>query len=360
MTKQDIIQNNFSSQNEEYLKINKRGYCDIAMRVGKCRIALQTIRKLKCKRILVLYPDLKIKDSWTTDLAKLGLSEDNYTFSHYMSIKKCIGKYDIVILDEFPEMSLAQLNNVKELIDRLNCYVLGLSGTVSDKSKQLANNELGMYMINQYTAEEAINDGLISNYQVTIHTIPLNNTKKYLKNSAGNSITEATKYANFNFVIESNRRKGIPNKFTYLNRARLVKNSISKDLALKDLLSKLEGRVLVFVGSIKAAEKLKIPVFHSQTKDLKEFDNFISGKTKQLAVIEIGGSGVTYKNLSHLVMANVTWNEETASQRIFRCMMLDYEDKVADIHIVISTEDSDINKCKQALSMLDQNKIKWL
>ena len=88
--------------------------------------------------------------------------------------------------------------------------------------------------------------------------------------------------------------------------------------------------------------------------------NFKSGKTKQLAVIGIGGSGVTYLSLSHLIIANITWNEEDISQKIFRCMLLDYEDKVADIHIIISSEETDLRKCQKALSMLNQDKIKYL
>lgn len=360
MDKRSELQEKWSDIGSKYLKKNKRGYFDVAMRTGKTITAIKTIQKLKCKKILVLYPDLKIKDSWTGDLAKLGLSEDNYTFSHYMSTKKCVDKYDIVIIDEFPEMSPAQLNNVKELVNKLDCYVLGLSGTVSQESAKLAYSELLMKEIVQYSAEDAIKDGIISNYQVTVHSIPLDNNKKYLKNSKDQPITEATKYQNFNYVIESNKRKGISNKFVYINRNNLIKNSISKNIYIKSLISELKDRVLIFVGSIKAAEKLKVPVFHSKTKDLQEFEDFKNGKTKQLAVIGIGGSGVTYLQLSHLIIANITWNEEDISQKIFRCMLLDYDDKVADIHIIISSEETDLKKCKQALSMLDQNKIKYL
>jgi superfamily II DNA or RNA helicase len=360
MDKRNELQKDFSTENVKYLKKNKRGYNDIAMRMGKTSVALLTIKELKCKKVLVLYPDLKIKDSWLKDIERLKMSLDMFTFSHYMSVKKCTDKYDICIVDEFPEMSTAQLNNVKELINNLNCYVLGLSGTVSEESRILALNELNMKGIVKYSAEQAIKDGIISNYQVTVHSVPLDNTKKYLKNSKGESISEHTKYLNFNYIIESNKRRGINNKFFYIQRNNLVKNSISKNKAILDLMKTLNGRVLTFVGSIKAAEKLKIPVFHSKTKDLQEFEDFKSGKTKQLAVIGIGGSGVTYLQLSHLIIANITWNEEDISQKIFRCMLLDYDDKVADIHILISSEETDLKKCKQALSMLDQNKIKYL
>ena len=308
MDKRSQLQEDFADKAVKYLKKEKRGYLDVAMRFGKVRTSLHTINKLKCKKILVLYPDLKIKDSWTGDLAKLGLPEDNYTFSHYMSVKKCTDRYDMIVIDEFPEMSDKQLENTKELINKLNCYVLGLSGTVSEESAKLAQNELNMKEIIKYSAEDAIRDGIISNYQVTVHSVPLDNVKKYLKNSKGDSITEYIKYQNFNYVIESNKRKGVNNKFIYINRNNLVKNSISKNIYIKNLISKLKGRVLVFVGSIKAAEKLKIPVFHSKIKDLQEFEDFKSGKTKQLAVIGIGGSGVTYLSLSHLIIANITWN----------------------------------------------------
>ena len=361
MDKREQLQKDFSNKNAEYLKKNKRGYNNIAMRMGKTSVALLSIKNLKCKKILVLYPDLKIKDSWLKDIGRLKMSLDMFTFSHYMSVKKQdLITFDMVILDEFPEMSLAQLENTKKLINTLNCYVLGLSGTVSEESRLLALNELNMKEIVKYSAEEAIKDGIISNYQVTVHSVPLDNTKKYLKNSKGESISEYTKYINFNYIIESNKRRGINNKFFYIQRNNLVKNSISKNKAILDLIKTLDGRVLTFVGSIKAAEKLKIPVFHSKTKDLQEFEDFKSGKTKQLAVIGIGGSGVTYLQLSHLIIANITWNEEDISQKIFRCMLLDYDDKVADIHILISSEETDLKKCKQALSMLDQNKIKYL
>lgn len=251
MDKRSELQEEWSDEGSKYLKKYKRGYFDVAMRTGKTRSAIFTINKLKCKKVLVLYPDLKIKNSWTGDLAKLKLSEDNYTFSHYISVKKCTDKYDIVIIDEFPEMSDKQLENVKELVNKLNCYVLGLSGTVSEESVKLALNELNMSMIVQYTAEQAIRDGIISNYQVTVHSVPLDNNKKYLKNSKGQLITEATKYQNFNFIIESNKRKGINNKFLYINRNNLVKNSISKNIYIKNLISKLKDRVLVFVGELQ-------------------------------------------------------------------------------------------------------------
>ena len=360
MDKRSELQKDFANKTVEYLKRKERGYLDVAMRFGKVTTSLLAIQKLKSKKILVLYPDLKIKDSWLKDISRLKMNLDMFTFSHYMSVKKCTDKYDICIIDEFPEMSLAQLNNTKELINKLNCYVLGLSGTVSEESRLLAQNELLMHEIVKYSAEDAIRDGIISNYQVTVHSVPLDNMKKYLKNSKGQTITEYTKYLNFNYVIESNKRKGINNKFFYIQRNNLVKNSISKNKAILNLLKTLDGRVLIFVGSIKAAEKLKIPVFHSKTKDIQEFEDFKSGKSKQLAVIGIGGSGVTYLQLSHLIIANITWNEEDISQKIFRCMLLDYDDKVADIHILISSEETDLKKCKQALSMLDQNKIKYL
>jgi superfamily II DNA or RNA helicase len=356
----DKLQEDFADKTAKYLKKEKRGYLDVAMRFGKVTTSLLTIQKLKCKKILVLYPDLKIKDSWLKDINRLKMSLDMFTFSHYMSVKKCTDDYTMVILDEFPEASEAQKNNVISLINKLDCYVLGLSGTVSEESAKLALNELNMAMIVQYTAEQAIIDGIISNYQVTVHSVPLDNSKKYLKNSKGDDITEYTKYQNFNYIIESNKRKGVNNKFMYINRNNLVKNSISKNIYIKSLISKLKDRVLVFVGSIKAAEKLKIPVFHSQTKDLQEFEDFKSGKTKQLAVIGIGGSGVTYLSLSHLIIANVTWNEEDISQKIFRCMLLDYDDKVADIHIIISSEETDLRKCQKALSMLNQDKIQYI
>jgi len=130
MDKRNELQEEWSDIGSKYLKKNKRGYFDVAMRTGKTSASLLTIQKLKCKKILVLYPDLKIKDSWLKDIARLKMNLDMFTFNHYMSTKKSTNKYDIVIIDELPEQSLAQLNIVKELVNKIDCYVLDLSEAI--------------------------------------------------------------------------------------------------------------------------------------------------------------------------------------------------------------------------------------
>jgi hypothetical protein len=64
--------------------------------------------------------------------------------------------------------------------------------------------------------------------------------------------------------------------------------------------------------------------------------------------------------LDSVILLNFTYNAEESSQILNRAIKLDYQGKVADLHIICLNEAAEIKKIKESLSMLDQTKINYL
>lgn len=356
LTLQDKLQDEFSDLGALYLRDYKIGLFDLCIRFGKTRTAIKVFEKLLKKKpnILICYPDNKIKESWEGDLTLMNYNA-NITLTNTTSLGKYENnKYDMFVLDEIHSLSENEINISKQII-RNSKHVLGLSGSISDQTRTDLIFNFNMKTIKKYSLEEGIRDGIIANYQITIHYVELDNiTKK--ANAKGVLKSEKQLYSDYTHVI--NNKKG-DKKFLYINRDRILKSSISKIRKVKELL-KEKKRTLVFTGLTKTAESLGIGSYHSKSKDKTYFDKFQKGLTDSLALAETGKLGVTYSKLDRVILLSFTGNEETTSQIVFRSILLDYTSKVADIHIICSTEPAEIKKLNNTLAMVNKQKIKNL
>jgi len=143
---------------------------------------------------------------------------------------------------------------------------------------------------------------------------------------------------------------------------RLVQKSYSKLLKTKEILRKYsDERILVFCGLVEVAESLGIPAYHGGVKDKQVFQDFVDGKTKQLAVVKIGNSGVTYAKLSRVIINYFDSNAENLSQKIHRAMSLEFDnpEKLAKIVILSSMEEVELSWLRKALEFFDPNKIRY-
>ena len=235
-------------------------------------------------------------------------------------------------------------------------YTLGLSGTVSSDTDM----EWDLTEIASYTTEEGINDGILANYQITVHYVELDNVIK-TKDKKGKLKTERERYSGYTWVIESKKRMRQDFMFLALARNRLSLSSIGKMNYVKKLLQKLsDKRVLVFTGLADVADKLGIPSYHSKSKDDSGYTEFQSGTNNHLALAAMGKVGVTYTDLDSVILLNFTYNAEETSQILNRAIKLDYHGKIADLHIICLREEPEMKKLKESLSMLDQTKIKYI
>lgn len=359
MTIQDKIQTDIINTSLDFFKTERFGYIDGTVRLGKIRISIEIFKKgfVFHETILLCYPDNKIKDSWLNDFNKWDYNNPNITFCNFSSLHKYKDKiFGLVVIDEFNQCSENERDILHIIITndkKTKC--LGLSGTVSKETK----SEWGLKEIVKYTTEQAINDGIIADYQITVHLVDLD-TKIKTKNKKGKFLTEKQKYDNYGYVINTMKKDGANFMHLALARNRLSLSSIGKIEYTKKLIASLQDKkVIIFTGLSEVADSLGVPSYHSKSDSNSNFLEFQNGKIDKLALASMGKSGVTYPNLNSVILLNFVYNPEETTQQLGRCLKLDYSSKVADLHIVALNEEPELKKLKETLSMLDQKKIKY-
>lgn len=356
MTLRDQRQKEFA---EMWLK-NKRGILYLCPRFGKIYTSINILEKLKPKKILIAYPDKKIEDSWKNDFETRGYKHTNITYTTHLSMWKVKDeKFDIVIIDEIHLLSEAQIQSAKDLI-RINKNVLGLTGTMTTSTESVLDMDLDLQVIAQYPIEQAIAEGVIVDYQITVIKVPLDNTKQVM--TKGKLRTEKKNFDATSWVIDQMERQGKNTMMLRLKRMRIIQNSFAKQQMTKAVLSKYaDERILVFCGTTDMADNLGIPSYHSKSKDGKDvFESFAKGEGNHLAVVKIGNTGVTYKPLNKVVLNYFDSNAENLAQKVNRCMAMEYNnpDKKAQIYIICTNEPVEEKWLRKALEFFDNDKVK--
>jgi len=358
MTKQDELQKDFVAKTIKFFKTNKAGYLDLAMRFGKCRVTIETLKKMISAHgtVLIAYPDNKLKETWESECVLWKYNNPNITYVNFSSLKKYTQyEFDFIVIDEFHSCSPNEREYAKEIID--NCEkALCLSGTISDDTRF----DWELPEIASYSTADGINDGILADYQITVHKVDLDDSI-LTKDKKGKEKTEKQRYSGYTWVIEKLKRERANFMFMALARNRLSQSSIGKMTYLKALLHNMQDkRVIIFTGLANVADDIGCPSYHSKSKNEDSYTGFQEGKHNHLALAAMGKMGVTYKNLDSVILLNFTYNAEESSQILNRAIKLDYQGKIADLHILCLNEAPELKKIKESLSMLDQSKIKYL
>lgn len=357
MTLRNQRQQEFANK---WLESNRFGILNLTMRFGKTKVGIDIMKQLKPNRALICFPDEKIKNSWIDDFEEWGFNRSCVTFSTFLSMHKFVDtQFDIVIIDELHLLSPRQIETCKELFG-LNKVVLGLSGTISKETEKTLLYELNLPILATYSMEQAIAEGVIVDYEINVIKVPLDNR---IKNQKGFK-TEKQKFNDYSRVIDKLEEEGKDTFFLRLSRMRLIQNSVAKRIKTRQLLEQFKNeRVLVFCGNTKVADSLGIPSFHSKSpKKSNVFEQFASGEGNQLAVVRIGGSGITYKPLNKVLINYFDSNSENLCQKINRATSFEYNnpEKKAVIYIISSDEKTELVWLTKALSMFSKDKIKYL
>jgi superfamily II DNA or RNA helicase len=239
--------------------------------------------------------------------------------------------------------------------------VLGLTGTLASNTEETLGLELKLPVLANYSIEQAIEEGVITDYEIKVISVALDN--KVDNNYKGKWKTEKKQFDAYGWVIDQMEKQRKSTMFLRLARMRIVQNSLAKLNKTKELLAKhKDERILVFCGVTKIADALGIPVYHSKAGDKEVFEDFASGKGNHLAVVKIGNTGVTYKPLNRVIINYFDSNAENLAQKINRCMAMEYNtpDKKAHIYIICSTEDVEKKWLRKALEFFDSKKITYL
>lgn len=343
-----------------WLNNGMTGILNLCPRFGKIYTTINILEQLDNDiNILIAYPDLKIKAAWEEDFKARKYKNPNITYTTHLSLKKHTEThFDLIVLDEIHLLSEAQM----EAVNELHCdHMLGLTGTLSSWTEQTLADELKLPVVATYSIEQAIEEGVITDYEINVISVPLDN--KVDNNYKGKWKTEKKQFDAYGWVIDQMERQRKSTMFLRLARMRIIQGSLAKLNKTKEILAKhKDERILVFCGVTKIADALGIPVYHSKAGDKQVFDDFASGKGSHLAVVKIGNTGVTYKPLNRVIINYFDSNAENLAQKINRCMAMEYStpDKKAHIYIICSTEDVEKKWLKKALEFFDNQKIKYL
>lgn len=360
MTNQTKIQDEYVEKSLKFLKIEKRGLAHLYMRFGKTRYAFEVLKKLVPlnSEILICYSDNILRETWKTESIKWNYNNSNITYCNFTSLHKYQkDKFDVVVGDEVHNLSEYELQVLQEIITNSErTHFLGLSGTISKETRE----KIGVPIMVEFLAKEAIEAGIVADYNITVHLVNLDNKIK-TANKAGKLLTEKQKYDNYSFVIKKLFKEGKNTMHLALSRNRLSIGSKGKIAYLNKLLEKLKDkRYLIFTGLSSVADEIGIPSYHSKSPNDNNLQRFQRGEINHLAMVEKGKTGFTYKDLDGVILLNFTYSSENMAQGNSRSGYLDYIGKCSESHIICISEEPEVHKLKESLSMLDSKKIKYL
>jgi hypothetical protein len=338
-------------------KYKKGGILYICPRMGKIRISCIAMQGMGFPKTLIAYPDDPVKKSWEKEFKEIGFDNANIQFTTHRSLEKRVGeKWDLLVLDEIHLLSEAQ----KEAVNKIEAKeVLGLTGTMTEWTERDLGRDLDLYTVAYYPIEQAIEEGVITDYEITVIKVPLDTREKIYKKGTR---SEKQQFDAYGWVIEKNKAEGMDTFKLRLGRMRIIQNSIAKLKATKWILSQApKERILVFCGVTAIADKLECPSYHSLSKEKAIFEEFASGKGNHLAVCKLGNTGVTYKPLNRVLVNYFDSNGENLAQKLNRAMAMEYNNlsKKAFITIISSNEPVELSWLHKALEFFSPEKVKY-
>lgn len=347
------------------LPLKPHGRLLLAPRVGKTKLGIDIIKKNNPKSILWITP--------SSELAEKDIPEEFVTWkankfvnrlstNTWMSLNKLEGHYEVIVLDE---EQFATENNLKNILNgKLTYdYIITMTGTQTKyEVKKDLYKLLKLPILYELSINDAVDKGMLANYSIKVLQIDLGKEKNIKAGSKDKPFmtTEEKQYQ----YLESTVNKAIhlrrkDTMFKVLARMRAIYDSPTKAEVAKFLMDNLKGRKLFFCSGIKQAEKICEYYFHSKTTN-KDVEKFIKGEIEQIAMVNSGGIGWTYKEIDHLVMVQPdSDNNGTTSQKISRTL-LEQKNYTATIWMLCLLGTQDEKWIESALESFDRSKVEYI
>lgn len=327
-------------------------------RFGKIKVAIDILKAQGYTHPGILMPRVDIEHGWVSDIEKFHYT-GTPTFYTFRSIKK-VSKWthDIYIIDEPHELSVNQQNELADVIPE-HIDVLGLTGTMTQKTRDELYNSLNLDVCYKYTIDQGVREGILADYDIILHKVALDDSRYTFKTKA-KSYTEQG-WFNLQEYLKKEAKDSRSKHMFNLKMINILQNSVAKMEETRRLIKQYEGdRLLVFCGVTEVADRLGISVYHSKKKEEEVFKNFCNGVGDHLATIKMMQAGITVTPIHKGIINYMSGNPEDSAQKICRFLGLEYAnlDKRAEIHIVCSKEDFELSRLRTGLLFFDEKKIK--
>jgi superfamily II DNA or RNA helicase len=329
--------------------------------VGKTLVGLNYIDRntTPLMKVLVVAPKKSIFQSWKDDAEKFNMHHllGRIVFTTYLSLNKHKpGDYDMVCLDECHSI----LDSHRGFLQLYRGKILGLTGTPPKRDYSEKGKLVHEFCPVVYTfkADDAIENGILNDYQIIVHQISLSKEKNYLVTTGSKKFMTDEES---NYVYWS-RRIDVGSGNMHMLRVMRMKAMMeypSKEKYTKKLMESVNSKCIVFANTQAQADRLCQYSYHSGNKDSEEnLLMFKSGEITKLSTVLQLNEGVNIPNLKQGIIMHAYGNERKASQRIGRLLRLNPDDK-AIVHILCYIDTIDEKWVKEALEGFDQTKILW-
>lgn len=326
-------------------------------------------------RILLVVPTEKLRDdNWLDEFNKWGAGKwyKNLRRSCYVSITKYeMQQYDLVILDEAHNLTdrnsdFFQRNTVKQVL-ALTATPPNPKGGETEKAKALLFQQFRIKTDFEYTLDQAVSSGLVAPFEIKVVECNLDSTQKYIKAGTEKARFYQTEVQRYKYISDLILKLQIAKKedvlkFKYMERMRLVQNSIAKTRIARVILDRyiaVGERVLVFCGSIKQSEDLMGDnVYHSKSGD-KMLELFQKETLMRLGCVEALNEGINVPNVDQGLIVQLSSSKKDLVQRIGRLIRKRPGHK-ATVWIIVAVDTVDKNWFEKAIEGFDKSVIEYI
>lgn len=338
-----------------------RGIVDVSPRVGKSKILIDSIREHLNWKVVVCSPYRSIQDSWDTEFEKWGLGYEVGNICS-RSLSKVPRELDLLVVDEVQTLSA---NQIDWIIKKAPRRILGLSGTLSPETKYELSSRLGIRPIFSYSINQAIRDGIISNFEVVLVGCNLDVVHRRVASGTKKRPVVATEKEHYEFLtkqFEKFRKLSYGDasfaaiKDLYARqRMHFVYGCQSKALIAKRIVD-AQGRCIVFSGRKETVEGLCEHTYHTGNKKEDNLEKFINGEIDKLGVINMVNMGVTIPNLKRAIIHQMISSSEMSLQKVLRICNLE-DDAIAKIYVTYYKDTVDYKWTREAFGGVDDRRI---
>jgi superfamily II DNA or RNA helicase len=313
-------------------------------------------------RFLVVAPGLEVFSSWKNDAQDFGKLHvlDRIEFSTYISLHKRRHHYDIIYLDE----SDCLREKHEPWMSEYPGNIVGLTATPSTQKHTDRYKMMEKYYPIAYTykPDNAIEDGVLNDYRIIVHTVSLSeelNIEKTSKTGKSWTTSEKKDYDYWTRTIDNAAHPGELHRLR-LMRMKTMQGFRSKEAACMKILKQTSNKCLIFANTKEQADRVCLNSYYSGNLLSKSnMEMFNSGEIMQMSCVDQINRGVTIKGLNELHVLHTFANERKFAQRLFRGLRLSKE-QICTIHCYVYKDTVDVRWAKTALESFDQSKITWL
>jgi superfamily II DNA or RNA helicase len=329
--------------------------------VGKTLVGLTHMQRntTPLMRCLVVAPKKAIFQSWKDDAVKFDMHHllGRIVFTTYLSLNKNDPKdYDVVYLDEMHSLK----DSHRGFLQLYKGKILGLTGTPPKRGYSEKGKLVQEFCPVAYTfqADDAIENGILNDYQIIIHKLYLSKDKTYQTSSRGKTYL-TSEDANYTYWSRRLDVGGGNMHMIRVMRMKALKEYPTKEKYAKLLFNNINTKCLLFANTQAQADELCSHSYHSKNKSSEEnLQLFKESKITKLSAVDQLSEGINIPDLKQAIVMHSYGNERRFQQKLGRLLRLNPDD-TAIIHILCYMDTVDEAWVREAVENLDQEKIIW-